>query len=270
MSIGVGELDAGPTARVAVVDGIVTPEAVVLELELAGIGSRVFAGAIDALIQIVLYALLVLLVLTIVAESSGSSDQTTAAVAGFVLFVVVFFYPIVSEMVSRGRTLGKAALGLRVVTIEGAPIRFRHAALRAMGGLVDKWVPPGGLIGTFFVLGTPTRQRIGDLLAGTIVIRDPERTALPVGVWFPVPYGYEAYASTIDPTAVTVDQYTVVRSFLLRCRELTPASRYAVAADLATRLERVLHHARPADVHPETFLLCVIARYQRRAYPQYR
>ena len=162
------------------------------------------------------------------------------------------------------------AMGLRVVTVEGAPIRFRHAALRAMGGLVDKWVPPGGLVGTFFVLGTPNRQRIGDLLAGTLVIRDPNRTSLPVGIWFPVPVSYEQYAATIDPTAFSVDQYTVVRSFLLRVRELTPAARSAVAADLARRTEHVLQHRRPEQVHPETFLMCVIARYQRRSYPNQR
>ena len=270
MSIGTGQLNSGAASREAVVEGIITPEAVVLELELAGIASRVFAGLIDALIQIALYIALVLLVLFALAASADVDSQTTGAVAGFVLFVVVFLYPIVSEMVSRGRTIGKSALGLRVVTIEGAPIRFRHAALRAMGGLVDKWIPPGGLVGTFFVLGTPTRQRVGDLLAGTIVIRDPERTALPAGIWFPVPRGYEGYAASIDPTAFTVDQYTVVRGFLLRSSQLTPPARYAVALDLATRTERIVHHQRPHQVHPETFLLCVIARYQRRAFPNYR
>ncbi|MEO7397525.1 MAG: hypothetical protein ABIW84_03070, partial [Ilumatobacteraceae bacterium] len=115
-----------------------------------------------------------------------------------------------------------------------------------------------------------SRQRIGDLLAGTIVIRDPDRTALPAGIWFPVPPGFEPYAATIDPTAFTVDQYTVVRAFLMRSRELTAAARYAVALDLADRTGAVLRHHRPEHVHPETFLLCVIARYQRRAYPQYQ
>ena len=250
--------------------GIITPEAVVLELETAGIASRVFSGLIDAAIQVVLYIVLVLATLVAVSGGKGVTTQASAAVAGFVLFLVVFMYPLVSELVGRGRTIGKMAMGLRVVTIEGAPIRFRHAALRTMGGLVDKWVPPGGLVGTTFVLGTPNRQRIGDLLAGTLVIRDPNRTALPVGIWFPVPAGYESYAATIDPTAFTVDQYTVVRSFLLRVRELAPAARSAVAADLAERTERILHHRRPAQVHPETFLMCVIARYQRRSFPNYR
>ena len=253
-----------------IADGIITPEAVVLELETAGIASRLFSGIIDALCQAALYLLIVLLILFAGSSAGGISSQVQLVLVSIALFAVIFLYPLVSEMVSRGRTFGKAAMGLRVVTVEGAPIRFRHAALRSMGGIVDKWVPPGGLVGLFFVLGTPTRQRIGDLLAGTVVIRDPNRTALPAGIWFPVPRGFESYAASIDPTAFTVDQYTVVRAFLMRITELTPPARYAVALDLATRTERTLHHQRPQQVHPETFLLCVIARYQRRAFPEYQ
>lgn len=270
MAAGVGEPGSTTFAREAFGEGIITPEAVVLELETAGIASRFFAGVIDALAQVGIYIVLVLLIVLGLRVGSDASGQTQDAALGIAIFVVIFGYPLLSEMLSRGRTLGKAALGLRVVTVEGAPIRFRHAALRAMGGLVDKWVPPGGLIGVFFVLGTPNRQRIGDLLAGTIVIRDPNRTALPAGIWFPVPPGFEAYAATIDPTALTVDQYTVVRSFLMRIRELTPTARYAVALDLAERTATTLRHQRPAQVHPETFLLCAIARYQRRAYPHHQ
>ena len=261
---------AGQHAADPIVEGVITPEAVVLELETAGIASRVFSGLIDAMVQAVIYLVLVLVVLLAISEGGGADDTTATAVAGALLFAVIFLYPLISEMVSRGRSLGKAALGLRVVTIEGAPIRFRHAAIRSMGGIVDKWLPPGGLVGAFFVLGTPSRQRIGDLLAGTLVIRDPNRTALPIGFWFSAPPVHEAYAATIDPTAFTVDQYTIVRAFLMRTRELSPAARYSVALDLATRTERVLRIHRPDHIHPEAFLLCVIARYQRRAFPNYR
>lgn len=265
-----GPISASPLSASPIVEGIITPEAVVLELETAGIASRVFSGAIDALVQAVIFIVLMLLALLALTGNGGTDAATGQAVAGALLFVVIFLYPLVSELASRGRTLGKAALGLRVVTIEGAPIRFRHAAIRSMGGIVDKWLPPGGLVGAFFVLGTPSRQRIGDLLAGTLVIRDPNRTALPIGFWFSAPPGHEAYAATIDPTAFTVDQYTIVRSFLMRTRELSPAARYSVALDLATRTEHVLRIQRPAQIHPEAFLLCVISRYQRRAFPNYR
>jgi len=267
---GVVPSAAVPSDASPVIEGIITPEAVVLELETAGIASRVFSGAIDAMVQAVIFIVLTLLILLALSGGGGADTATAQAVAGALLFAVIFLYPAISEMATRGRTLGKAALGLRVVTIEGAPIRFRHAAIRAMGGIVDKWLPPGGLVGAFFVLGTPSRQRIGDLLAGTLVIRDPNRTALPIGFWFSAPPGLEPFAATIDPTAFTVDQYTIVRAFLMRTRELSPAARYSVALDLATRTERVLRIERPAQVHPEAFLLCVIARYQRRAFPNYR
>src|SRR5260221_1023191 len=166
MSTLAGQLERG------VGEGIITPEAVVLELESAGIASRLFSGVIDALVQVTAFCVIMVMLLLVLREST---TQTQNAAALIVAFAIIFGYPLISEMVSRGRTIGKVALGLRVVTVEGAPIRFRHAALRAMGGLVDKWIPPGGLVGLLFVLGTPSRQRIGDLLAGTIVIRDPNR-----------------------------------------------------------------------------------------------
>src|SRR4051794_3595272 len=107
-------------------EGIITPEAVVLELETAGIASRVLSGAIDALVQVGVYAVLMLVVVLALAGAGGGySDGSLQAAAGALLFGVIFLYPLVFELVSRGRTIGKIALGLRVVTIEGAPIRFR-------------------------------------------------------------------------------------------------------------------------------------------------
>ena len=256
----------GGAVRTAAVDGIVTPEAVVLELDTAGVASRLFAGAIDLLIQVGI-VFVAAVILGLAGALEGSSGRTAMAV---LLAAVIMGYPLASEMLMRGRTIGKRAMGLRVVTVEGAPIRFRHAALRMMGGLVDRYLPPIGVTGTLFVLAGARRQRIGDLMAGTIVIRDPERTGLPPAIWFPVPPGYEQFAASIDPTAMTVDQYTVVRSFLMRNAELTEAARYGVASDLAGRLAAALGHSSSTPIHPEAFLLCAISRYQRRNFPEYQ
>jgi len=239
-------------------DGIVTPEAVVLELETAGVASRAFAGLIDLAAQFGIF--FVTLLILQIGGLLASSENTVVAV---VFAAVVMGYPLLSESLWRGRTLGKRALGLRVITVEGAPIRLRHAALRMMGGLVDRYLPPVGVTGVLFVLGTSRHQRVGDLLAGTIVIRDPVRTGLPPAVWFPVPPGMEAFAATIDPTAMTDAQYTVIRSFLLHNRELTPDARYSLARDLAARAAAALRHDGYTGVHPESYLLCVISRYQR-------
>ena len=246
-------------------EGIVTPEAVVLDVETAGVASRVFAGIIDLLIQIaILFAgSLMLTIFGLVASSSR-------LMVSLLMALVLMGYPVISETLMRGRTIGKRAMGLRAVTVEGAPIRLRHALLRMMGGLVDRLLPPFGVTGMLFVLGTSRHQRVGDLLAGTIVIRDPDRTPLPMAVWFPVPPGCEAFAATIDPTAMTDEQYTVIRSFLMRNRELSVEARYSLAADLAQRAAAILRHEGHAKVHPEAYLLCVISRYQRRNFPNYQ
>ena len=81
-------------------------------------------------------------------------------------------------------TVGKLAVGLRAYA-RGHADRFRHAVLRMMGGLVDRLIPPGGITGMLFILGTRRHQGVGDLLAGTVVIRDPARTPLPPALWFP-------------------------------------------------------------------------------------
>ena len=247
-------------------DGIVTPEAVVLDVETAGVASRVYAGLIDFAVQIGILWIGSMVLALVDSTSTSSFDMGMA----LLLAGVLMGYPVVSETLMRGRTVGKRALGLRAVTIEGAPIRLRHALLRMMGGLVDRYLPPLGVTGMLFVVGTSRHQRVGDLVAGTIVIRDPDRTPLPPAVWFPVPPGLEAFAATIDPTAMTDEQYTVIRSFLMRNRELSVDARYSLARDLAARAAATLHHDGLDRVHPEAYLLCVISRYQRRNFPGYQ
>nr|MDQ6928032.1 RDD family protein [Actinomycetota bacterium] len=115
---------------------IVTPEAVPLDFELANLGSRFVALLLDLLIE---GAALFVLSIGMSALLSGADTSVGVGVALFFLiyFLVLFGYPIALETLWRGRTVGKAALGLRVVTKEGAPVRFRHAAIRNVLGLVD-------------------------------------------------------------------------------------------------------------------------------------
>jgi uncharacterized RDD family membrane protein YckC len=245
--------------------GIVTPEAVVLDLQSAGFASRVAAGLIDLVIELI--AAMIILVILGVAALGGSSDSFIQTAAAFVLFALLFGYPILFETLMRGQTPGKAALKIRAVTIEGAPITLREAALRAMGGVVDRLLPPGGITGVLFVLATPRQQRVGDLIAGTIVIRDPQQYVPPPALWFSPPWGFEDYAASIDPTSITVEQYTVIRSFLTRVNTLAPVARRALAVDLADRLGSAIGTPRHSNVAPETYLLCAISRYQRSVGP---
>jgi uncharacterized RDD family membrane protein YckC len=243
-------------------DGIVTPEAVVLELETAGVASRLLAALIDVCVTVGF-----LLTAGYAVAITGATDSWGVTFMAFVVFAALLVLPVVEQMLMRGRTPGKAALGLRAVTLDGAPIRFRQAVLRTMGGLVDRLMPPGGITGVLFVIGTARSQTIGDLVAGTVVVRDPQRWAPAAAVWFPVPQGLESYAATLDPSRLTNEHYTVIRSFLLRARTLSPAARASVALDLADRTSDELGHDRPTWIHPEAFLLCAISRFQRRNMP---
>ena len=243
--------------------GIVTPEAVVLEFETAGIGSRVIAGLIDLTVQGAALVAILLGVGTL--ASAGLDAGGVGAAAIYVLiFLVVFGYPAIFETMWRGRTLGKAAMGLRVVTVEGAPIRFRHAAVRSIFSLVD-WLATQGVVGITALLVTKRNQRVGDLVAGTIVLRErvaTTRSSAPVQ--FVAPIGLEGYTATLATGAIGHEEYGSVRSFLLRAASLPPAVRHDLANQLAHPLAARLHTSPPAGVTPEVFLICVAAAYQRR------
>lgn len=244
--------------------GIVTPEAVRLEFEPAGVGSRAIALVLDLLLQATVVALL-LFALGLLAGGAGAGlpDWVGVTVTLLLVFGVVWGYPIAFETMWRGQTLGKAAMGLRVVTREGAPVRFRHAAVRAALGIVDFYLAFGG-VAVVSALVTREHQRLGDLVAGTLVLRERTGAGAPTPVRFTVPSGAESYAATIDPAGLTAADYAAVRGFLLRAGGLAPAVRADVASRIARPLAARLRHRPPDGVSPELFLVCVAARFQER------
>jgi uncharacterized RDD family membrane protein YckC len=243
---------------------MVTPEAVALEFRTANLGSRILAYLLD----MVIVALGILAGLLAVALIGQASD---VVVPDWVALTVVLVllpgwwlgYFIAFETLWRGRTPGKAALGLRVVTREGAPVRFRHAAIRALLGLVD-FLVLGGFLAVVFILLTRDNQRLGDLVAGTLVLRERSALAAPAPVDFTPPPGLEAYAATLDPSGVGTEEYLAVRTFLTRAASLTPGPRAALAMQLANPLAARLRPPPPAGIAPEAYLRCVAAAYQQR------
>ncbi|MGH9126247.1 MAG: RDD family protein [Acidimicrobiales bacterium] len=238
---------------------VVTPEAVVLDVQTAGLGSRIFARIIDLLVQGAILIVLLLLALAV-----GSTGGLVIFLAGS--FLVLVWYPIVLETVWRGKTLGKAALGLRVVTKQGAPIRFRHAVVRGFIGLLEVMTLP--VIGVLAMLLSSKDQRLGDMAAGTIVIRERAAAAatpassLPA-IFYPPP-GTEPYVGTLDVSAMTAGEYETVRLFLLRARDLDPGSRTRLAMRIATPLVARWHQPVPDGMWPEVWLACAVAAYQQR------
>jgi uncharacterized RDD family membrane protein YckC len=240
---------------------IVTPEAVVLDLELAGISSRGLGKALDLLIQ----GVIVFVVVLALALASFSGDSWIA-ISAFVVFVafVIFGYPMLFELFWAGRTPGMAALGLRVVSEEGAPISVTSAFARSACQIVDFMLIPGGLIAIIASLSSPRNQRVGDMVGGTFVLRGRSGAGPAPAVAFPPPPGWEQYAASLDVARLSAEQYQVIRSFLLRVVDLAPGARHAVALRIARPTARELAHVPPAGVHPEMFLVAVAAAYQRR------
>jgi uncharacterized RDD family membrane protein YckC len=241
--------------------GIVTPEAVLLEFETASVGSRVLAQVIDMGVRVLgLYVVGV-----VVATGSGTIEDSGVIILFVIaLFLLLFGYPAILEALWNGQTVGKRAIGLRVVTVEGAPVRFRHSAIRSLLGVVDFFAPPVGVAATVSVLLTRRNQRLGDVFAGTIVLRERTGAAFPIPVSFPPLPGYEAYTRTLDVGAVTPEQYALIRSFLIRVNTLRPEARARLALGLATPVAAAMGHTAPAGVGPEAFLVSVAAAYQLR------
>ncbi len=244
--------------------GVVTPEAVRLEFEAAGVGSRGAALLLDLLLQSAVLMIVGFTGVLVYAEAGpGLPGWVGDTVAVLFAFAVVWGYPVAFETLWRGRTLGKAAMGLRVVTVEGSPVRFRHAAVRATLGIVD-FALTSGAAALLSALLSRRHQRLGDLVAGTIVLRERTGAKAPSAVRFSIPAGAESYAATLDPAGLSADDYATVRSFLLRAPHLPDEVRAHLAVRLAGPLAAKLRHLRPGTVPAETFLQCLAARYQQR------
>ncbi len=239
---------------------MVTPEAVALEFTTANVGSRILAFVIDG---VIVAAVSFLGILMLVLTDATLPEWLLVPVVIILLPGWYFGYFVVGETLWRGRTVGKAALGLRVVTREGGPVRFRHAAIRALLGLVDLSIG-WGFFGVLFILLTRDNQRLGDMAAGTLVLRERSGLPTPAPVAFEVPTGLEPYAATLDVSGLTIEQYQAVRTFLLRAPSLPPQPRASLAVQLASPLAERLRPPPPPEVWPELFLLCVAAAYQRR------
>lgn len=245
--------------------GVVTPEAVPLQFSEAGVGSRGIAFLIDlAILVAVLLALNAFLGYLIDDAAGPLPEWVVISITLVVNFVVFFGYWIGFETLMHGRTPGKAAIGLRVVTVEGSPVRFRHAAARAALGQID-FTLTGGVAAVLSALLSKRQQRLGDMVAGTVVLRERSAAPAPSATQFRVPDGAEAYAATIDVSGLSPQEYETIREYLMRSWDLSAEARVEIARRLAVGIATKLRHTPPRNVNPPLFLQCVAARYQERA-----
>lgn len=235
---------------------IETPEGVSIDLTLAGLGSRLGAATIDVVIQGVL-----LLAVTLALSLAGTAVSADLGVfllgvGTLVVMVIVIGYYIVFEALNGGRTPGKAVFGIRVVTVDGSALSLGAVTLRTLMRLVD-FLPAAYAVGAIAVVTSTRNQRLGDLVASTVVVRDripaaPATPSIPVGElrgW--------------DVSAVGDTEITLIRRWASRRHDLNDDARRNLAGDLARRLRPRVGGGRELD--DETFLLQLLAEKEGRS-----
>jgi len=265
------------------VEEIVTGEAVVLDLPCARFPTRILARLIDIAVEIT--ALFLIAILAGAGQAGHLLDAASVAavlLTGFVLVIVG--YPVACETLSRGRTLGKLALGLRVVADDGGPERFRQALVRALAGAVECWALVGvpALIASML---SARGKRLGDIFAGTFVVRDraprpaavpyqapvQQAGAYPAGfapqpVLTPVDPGLRPWAAALDLSALPDPLAAAAASFLSRYWQLTETTRDQLGRQLATDVAARVSPPPPPGVPPAVYLHTVLAERRNREF----
>ncbi|HEX3287194.1 MAG TPA: RDD family protein [Mycobacterium sp.] len=242
---------------------VVTGDAVVLDVQIAQLPVRALSAMIDIAVILIGYFIGVAL-------WAATLSQLDTALSGAVLVIFTVLtligYPLVFESATRGRTLGKMALGLRVVSDDGGPERFRQALFRALASFVEIWMFFGGPAVICSLLNS-RGKRIGDIFAGTVVIseRGPKMSPPPV-----MPPNLAWWASSLQLSGLSIEQTELARQFLSRAPQLDPQIReqmaYRIAGDVVSRISP----PPPPGVPPQYVLAAVLAERHRRELERLR
>jgi uncharacterized RDD family membrane protein YckC len=239
------------------VSEIVTGEAVVVEVRVAQLPTRAMAYIIDWVVQ------WTVLIAAFVLVSNASFVADTALTTGLVILftvLVIVGYPVIFETVSRGRSLGKLALGLRVVSEDGGPERFRQALFRGLAGFVEFWLFFGApaLITS---LVNQQGKRLGDVFAGTIVIgeRAPRQAPPPA-----MPPQLAAWAATLELSQLPDELANTARQYLSRWHQLAPGVQHEMGARIAAQVTACVAPPPPPGVPPHAYLSAILAERRRR------
>lgn len=249
----------------SLVSELVTGDAVVLDIRLARPATRALALGIDLLVAAAGFAALSF-PLGYVAGEAGASQSLIAGLTLFVFVLTFVGYPTTIETLSRGKSVGKYALGLRVVRDDGGTVRFRHALVRALAGVLVDFFATLGCGALLTALLNPRSKRIGDLLAGTVVVR--ERAPRPDQALPDVPAELATWATGAELSRVPDDLAMSARSYLSRFHELTPGAREALGDRLAGAVAEYVSPPPPPYVPAWAYLAAILGERRRRALDQ--
>jgi uncharacterized RDD family membrane protein YckC len=236
---------------------VVTGDAVVLDVQIAQLPVRAVGALID--IMVILAGYVFGLILWAATLTQFDSALSTAVLIIFTVLAMIG-YPLIIETATRGRSVGKIVMGLRVVSDDGGPERFRQVLFRALASLVEIWMLFGSPAVICSIL-SPKAKRIGDIFAGTVVVseRGPRLSPPPA-----MPPSLAWWASSLQLSGLSAGQADVARQFLSRAKQLDPRLRqqmaYRIAGDVLARIAP----QPPPGAPPQLVLAAVLAERHRR------
>lgn len=239
-------------------DEILTGEGVVLNTGAASVTMRMLSGLID----LIVYGVAAIAMIIVIADIGLFVNSALARAVSIIVVVgMLVLIPAIVETLTRGRSLGRLAAGMRVVRDDGGPISFRHAFTRALVGLIETFASLGMIALTVAVLSNRAK-RLGDMLAGTYAmrVRGSQRSLPPVVM----PDHLAGWAATADIRRLPDGLALNCRMFLARAHDLHLGSRARIATELAQRLSEYVAPAPPPDTHPEYLIAAVLAERRTR------
>lgn len=242
-----------------------TPESVDLALEPAGLGTRFLAIMVDALIQwgaaiLLLFLVVPAAVITDTANLFNNSDAVNGVLIAILLLgfgFLFFLYKLVLEAFWNGQTVGKRVVGIRVIKANGLPADFLQIVVRNLLRVVD-YLPLQYLIGSLAIAASQRSKRLGDMVAGTVVVRE-RRAAVPLMPvqLFHVPQ-YDLNLLREHVLRLSDEELEPARRFWGRRGELERNSRWRVGARIAEMLAYRMGWQEPLPPHPEMFIETVL------------
>ena len=244
---------------------IVTGDAVELQLPLAQFPTRLLGLLLDVTVQLIVLAVLFGGV-GVVLASTDSPGYVAAALLVTTVLVLVGL-PAAVETFTKGKSLGKLATGLRVVRLDGGPVRFRHSLVRALAMFfIDLWLT-SGVVGTLTSVSSKRAQRVGDMLAGTMVVRERvPRAATFAEAPVYMPPQLTGWAGQLQLATLPDELAMQARSYLTRWHELNEDTRVRLGMELANRVSRYVSPPPPPGTPPTYYLSAVVAERSRRAF----
>ena len=242
---------------------VVTGDAVVLDVQIAQLPVRAVSALIDITVIFICYVLGLMLW---AATLTQFDTALSAAILVIFTVLVIVGYPLAFETATRGRSVGKIAMGLRVVSEDGGPERFRQAMFRALASVVEIWMLAGSPA-VICSMVSPKAKRIGDVFAGTVVVseRGPRMSPPPM-----MPPSLAWWASSLQLSGLGAGQAEVARQFLSRASQLDHQMRlqmaYRIAGDVVSRIAP----PPPPGAPPELVLAAVLAERHRRELARMR